>query len=574
VSHTTSVQDRQEALAARYPDWPRRRLDEQLDAAAAEFPDRPYVVTDERTWTYREMQEWSVRVARGLVAAGVRPGEHVALVMANHPEFVAAKFGIARAGATCVPVNFLNRRAELGYVLAQSDSVLLITMDRFRGLDYLSFLDELAPGWERAGGGDTLPALRKVVVFGTEGEPLREGVARFADLGSDAVGGLPVPADPDAFADVLYTSGTTGQAKGVLLTHDMLLRVAYGSAYGRAFEDGRRITFALPMYHVFGYVEGMLSVLFVGGSIVAQRAFSPAATLAAIARHRATDVMMVPTMTLALLDEIDAMAERGEAPDLSSLTSLISSGGVSPSGLWERIEEMFPGVELTTGYGMSETTASTTVTSPDDPAQKRRETNGRLRDVGVAGEGRLLVEYRVVDPVTRADVPAGEVGELVARGRGVTSGYYRKPEETAAAFADGDGWLRTGDLGRIDAEGYLVLAGRVKECYRCGGEQVMPLEVEALLTTHPDVAQAFVVPVPDRRMGEVGVAWVVRRAGSAVSVDELSALCAEGLARFKQPRHVLFLTEAEVPTTPSGRPRKFLLAERAAERVGAPSTVR
>jgi fatty-acyl-CoA synthase len=559
----STVAERQAALEARYPRWRARRLDQHLDAVAEEFPDRPYVITDERAWTYAEIREWSERIARGLADAGVRPGEHVAVVLANYPEFVAVKFGIARAGATCVPVNFLNRRAELGYVLRQSDAVALITMDRFRDLDYLEMLDGLAPGWERDGGGEGLPGLRRVVVFPTGAGSPRPGARTLDDLAAPDRPWTPVAgAGAEATADVLYTSGTTGQPKGVLLTHDMLLRTAYGSAFARAFDDGHRITFSLPMYHVFGYVEGLLAASFVGGAIVPQLAFDAAATLRAIDRHRATDALLIPTMSLAVLDELDAAGRRY---DLSALTSLLASGGMPPTGLWDRIESVFAAVEVTTGYGMSETTASTTVTRPDDPPERRLATNGRMRDVGVAGAGGRLVEYRVVDTRTRADVPPGEVGELLARGPGVTAGYYRKPEETAEAFADGDGWLRTGDLGRLADDGYLVLAGRAKESYRCGGEQVMPKEVEDVLTAHPDVAQAHVVPLPDPRMGEVGVAFVVAHPGAGADPDELITFCSGRLARFKVPRHVLPITAADVPTTPSGRPRKFLLARRAAE---------
>jgi fatty-acyl-CoA synthase len=491
--------------------------------------------------------------------------------MANFPEFVTVKIGIARAGATCVPVNFFNRRDELAYVLEQSGAVALITMDRFRGLDYLGMLDELAPGWEGAGGrirGERLAALRQVIVFPTGPDGGRSGALTLGELPATSGEARPVPGvDADATADILYTSGTTGQPKGVLLTHDMLLRTAYGSAFARAFGDGHRITFSLPMYHVFGYVEGMLAATFVGGAIVPQLTFDAAATIRAIERHRATDALLIPTMSLAVLDELDAAEADGRGYDLSSLTSMLASGGTPPTGLWDRIERAFTSVEVTTGYGMSETTASTTVTRPDDPPERRSRTNGRLRDVGVAGDAGRLVEYRVVDPRTRAELPQGEVGELLARGAGVTAGYYRKPEETAEAFADGDGWLRTGDLGSFDADGYLVLAGRVKESYRCGGEQVMPKEVEDVLTTHPAVAQAHVVPLPDGRMGEVGVAYVVPRAGAEVPAEELIALCAERLARFKVPRYVLPIAAAEVPTTPSGRPRKFLLARLAAEQL-------
>ncbi len=535
VAFLAPVAERQAALEARFPVWVPRRLDQVLDLVAAEFPDRPLVVTDERTWTYREIREWSVRIAGGLAAAGVRPREHVALVMANYVEFVAARFGISRAGCVCVPVNVLNRRDELGYVLRQSNAVALITMDRFRDLDYLSFLDELR---------SSLGELRTVIV--------RDDLATLT--GSPVAD---VPTGPDDVADILYTSGTTGEPKGVLLTHDMLLRTAYGSAYGRAFQDGRRITFSLPMYHVYGYVEGLLAALFVGGAIIPQPAFSPTATLEAIARHRADDALFIPTMTLAVLD---AAAQIGAGP--TTLTSAISSGGISPTGLWDRIHTEWAGVELTTGYGMSEVTASSTVTRPDDPPEKRLTTNGRLRDVGVAGGGKHLVDYRVVDVVTRADVAPGEIGELLASGPGVTAGYYDKPDETALAFSDGPGWIRTGDLGRIDTDGYLTLVGRVKECYRCGGEQVMPKEVEDVLTGHPSVAQAHVVPLSDDRMGEVGVAWIVGRGD--VDPAQLISWCAGRLARFKVPRHVLTIDAADIPVTPSGRPRKFLLAQRAA----------
>lgn len=560
------VEERQAALEERFPRWVPRTLDAALDAAAAEFPGRPYVVTDDRSWTYREVQEWSVRLANGLVQAGVQPGDHVGVVMANYPEFVALKYAISRASAVCVPINFLNRRDELGYVIRQSDAVVLVTMDRFRNLDYLGMLDELAPGWERNGGGDVFPRLRKVFVLPTSAEGGRAGAATMQELAASDQGWQPVAAsDPGSPADVLYTSGTTGDPKGVLLTHDMLLRTAYGSAYARAFQDGRRILFSLPMYHVYGYVEGMLSVLFVGGSIVPQLTFDPVETLRAIERHRADDVLLIPVMTLAVLD-----AARQRGVDLSSLTSVISSGGQSPAGIWDDIFELLQPEEVTTGYGMSETTGSTTVTRPDDPKDKLLTTNGRLREVGVAGNpelGHRLAVYKVVDPETGQDLPAGSVGELLVRGPGVTPGYYNKPEETAAAFTE-DGWLRTGDLGQVDAD-YLTLVGRNKDVYRCGGEQVVPKQVEDVLTMHPAVSQAHIVSVKDDRMGEVGVAYIVFKDGTTATEDELIAWCAERAAKFKVPKYVLPIAADEIPATPSGRPRKFLLAQMAAQRLGA-----
>ena len=562
-----TVAERQAALWRRYPAWQPRTLEQLFDAVAAEFPERPYVVTEGRSWSYREIRQWSERIAAGLLAAGVRPGDHVGLLLANYVEFIAVKIGIARAGAVAVPINFLNRRDELGYVLQQSDAVLLITMDRFRDLEYLRFLDELAPGWESGGGGAAFPRLRKVVVFPTGSAPLRAGATPLAGFGDAAPAWTPVAHAAGANSDIIYTSGTTGSPKGVMLTHDMMLRAAFGSAYTRAFEDGRRIVFALPMYHVYGYVEGMLSVLFVGGAIIPQLKFDVADTLRAIERTRATDVLLVPTMSLML---VEVLRQDPRRHDLASLHSVLSSGGRSPSYLWQQIFDLLGPHELTTGYGMTEVTASSTVTRPDDPMERLLTTNGRLRDVGPAGDpafGGRLVDYRVIDPDSGREVAPGAVGELQARGLGVTAGYYNKPDATAAAFTD-DGWLHTGDLGRIDAEGYLVLAGRLKESYRCGGEQVLPTEIEDLLVTHPAVLQAHVVPVPDDRMGEVGAVFVVLREQPAVAPAELIAFCAERLARFKVPRHVLPIRAEDIPVTPSGRARKFLLVQRACAALG------
>lgn len=561
-----TIEERRRALWTRFPQWRERTLDQLLTDVANEYPDRPFVVTDDRTWSYRQVLDWSERLARGLFAAGVCPGDHVGLLMANFAEFVAVKFAIARVGAVAVPINFLNRRDELGYVLQQSDAVLLITMDRFRDLDYLSFLDELAPGWESQGGGTAFSQLKKVVVFPTSAEALRSGVTHLDTFGE---GDAPLPPfvhpGPKTNSDIIYTSGTTGSPKGVMLTHDMMLRTAFGSTYGRAFEDGRRILFSLPMYHVYGYVEGLLACMFVGGSIVPQLKFDAVGTLEGVVRHRVTDILLIPTMTLALLDEL-----RRVHYDLSHLHAVISSGGRSPSYIWEQIFEWFKPAELTTGYGMTEVTASSTVTAPDDPMECLLNSNGRLRDVGPSGDtghGGHLVRYRVVDPESGAVLAPGAMGELQAKGLGVTAGYYNKPEATAQAFTS-DGWLHTGDLGTVGADGYLRLMGRTKESYRCGGEQVLPTEAEDLLVTHPAVLQAHVVPVPDERMGEVGVAYIVRRVGASVSAEELTNFCATHLARFKVPRHVLFIEAADIPSTPSGRARKFLLVRMAMDALG------
>lgn len=553
-----SVSSRQAALSKEYSPWRSLTLHQALLDAAAKFPDRPFLITDQKSWTYAEMARWSYGIAAGLKRRGISTGDKVAIVMANYPEFVALKYALSMVGSVAVPINILNRERELNYLLGQSEAVMLITMSGFRGLNYMTMLNSIAPGWEHEGGGAALPNLREVIVFPTEEGAPPEPARLFSDLCADEADAKLEPVDPGALCDILYTSGTTGDPKGVEITHDMLTRTAFGSAYARAFADGHRILFSLPKYHVFGYVEGMLSVPFVGGAIIPQLKFDATAMLEAIERFRANDALLIPAMTLDMLH----VASQHDF-DLSSLHFVLASGGRAPERIWQEISDVFGVKEITTGYGMTEATASTTVTRPDDPIERLLNTNGRMRDIGPAGDPAIhnrMVDYKVIDPETGAELQLGEMGELVAKGPGITRGYYNKPEETGAAFT-ADGWFKTGDLGRIDAEGYISLLGRTKESYRCGGEQVLPSEIENILTGHPAVLHAHVVPVPDERMGEVGVAFVVPRPGQTIDTQELDRLSREKLARFKVPRHYLVVDEGDIPVTASGRPRKFLLSK-------------
>ena len=566
------IDENRRALEDRWERWQPRTTAQVLDLVAARHAERPYVLTEDRSYSYHDIARWSVRLAAGLSALGVRPGDHVAVDMANFPEAIALKFAVARLGAVSVSINFLLRHEELGYVLAQSRARVLITMDRFRDLDYLEALDKLAPGWETQGGGAGLPDLRDIFVFATDGGLPSRGrsLRELEDLGlpvsDETVMHLTEAVDPESTSDLLYTSGTTGKAKGVMLRHDAVLRMAYGSAYARGFDDGYRIMFAMPIYHVFGYVEGTIAVLFVAGAVCPRTTFDAQKMLELVRPHHITEIMAVPAMTSPLLAE----AKRGSY-DLAPLRTMFSSGAAHAPQLWTDMLDLLGVQHLFTAYGQTETTASTTLTQAGDPLDRFLTTNGCMKHSGIAGYpelGGTLATYRVVSSETGEELPPGEVGGLQVKGPVLTHGYFDKPAETAALFT-ADGWMVTGDLGRIDADGYLTLTGRTKESYRCGGELVIPSDAEEVLTQHPMVAAAHVVGIPDERMGEVGCAWVIPAPGARPSADDLIAHCRERIARFKVPAFVLFTSADELPLTVTGRVQKFHLAQRAVRTLAA-----
>lgn len=538
-------------------------LSARFDAVAEEYGDRSYVITDERSYSYAEMREWSRRLARGLIALGVQAGDHVALVIDNRPEFVPVKLAIARVGAVAVPLNYSYRARDLTAALAKSDATVLITIDASMATDFLVTLDGLIPGWEDGAVSDELPRLRRVVLVpsGTRAGAFDlEALAALGDEGGEEEllareGALRA----DDLCDLVFTSGTTGHAIGVMLTHDMVLRSAYGSAYSRAFFDGWRIGFSLPLYHVFGYIEGLLAVLFVGGAVVPHRVFSPRTTLETIERHRVNEVLFVPTMSVAVVEQATK-----QSYDLSSLESVFSAAAPAPVRLWERVQQELRPRTVATGYGQTEVSAATALTQPGDPLITVSETVGCCKLGGVAateGMNGRLAEYRTVDPFTGEPLLAGEEGELSVRGPIVTRGYYNEPERTAQLI-DAEGWLRTGDLGHIREDGYLQLTGRSSELFKVGGELVAPKEIEDLLTQHPSIEQAFVAGVGDERMGQVGCAWVVLTEGAALTEREIIRHCSEQLAPFKVPREIRFLAVEELPMTTTGKVQKYELVAR------------
>ncbi len=552
--HTISdieVARRRDALESSTGAWEFRSLAQAFDLIAGRHDERAYVLGESTSYTYRQVRLASIGIAGALLRLGVTPGDRVAMLIDNSPDYAAIKIAIARIGAVAVPLNYSYRRDEIRARVVQARARVLLSIERSAATDFIDAFDGILPGWRDGATSADLPDLEHIVLVN---DLLRLAMGR---PDQDAIAELTAAVKPDDTCDIVFTSGTTGHALGAELTHDMVLRSGYGSAYHRAFDDGWRISFALPLYHVFGYIEGMLAAMFVGGAIAPLPVFNPKTALSVIEQHRINEVLFVPTMTVAVVDQAVK-----QSYDLSSLQSVFSAAAPAPVWLWERVLSDLAPTMVFTGYGQTEVSAATALTLPGDSIQTVSAAVGTPKLGGMAAtdpSGRLAT-YRTIDPFTGEPLPEGETGELSVRGVQVTHRYFDNPERTAASI-DEDGWLRTGDLGFIDADGYLHLSGRSSELFKMGGELVAPAEVEQLLTGIDGVSQAYVAGVPDERFGEVGWAWVVASEGAALDERALLAHCREHLAPFKVPRGVTLLGAEELPMTTTGKIQKFLLVQ-------------
>ena len=548
---------RRDAIEKRHGQWRRQTLPEYLDWSLTDYGGRPLVITDAAALTYGDAAEQSRLLAEGLRARGVRPGDRVGLVMANDPMTVSLLFSIWRAGAIAVPINTLYRAEELVFALKEAGCGLLITMRSFGSRDFVAMLDSAAPGW-RDGSCAALRELRGGIVFDRENPGGFVAELTSVRSAASASAGSPAGIDCDDIAVIMFTSGTTGNPKGVAISHDNFLRAAYAGAYHQAFEDGRRAVFSLPLYHGFGLVVGLLSGMVVGGAIIPLLKFDPDAILTAIGRHRATYLMGVPTMTIALMEQ----ASRGTY-DFSSLTAIHSAAAPTPAWVWRKIQDIFGCDDIITSYGQTEVTATVVCTGPGDSLDIVAETQGTIVEAGIAGmadQGGRIAEFKTIDPETGEDLPWGTAGELCCRSPMNSKGYYNNPEATAELFLPG-GWIRMGDLGQFRPDGNLFLTGRSKELYKSKGELVSPKELEQILTKHPGVSQAFFIGMPDDRYGECGCAWIVRPEDSDITADEIRDYLAQHVAPYKLPRDIWFTTDAELPKTGTGKVQKARLKE-------------
>jgi long-chain acyl-CoA synthetase len=499
-----------------------------LERQAAARNDQVYLYWRDEEISYAEFTRKVRQAAHGLRALGVEHSDKVALLLGNCPEFLTIFFACAALGAVAVPINPRLKAEEVGYILQNSDSVVLVVAD--------TLLPIIAPAL------DGCPQLRHIVIVGAVPETsITRTLHPFTSL--SAAGDHPVSAavGPEDIASIIYTSGTTGRPKGVLLSHGNYLFDVWSYATACQISEADRLLCMLPLFHVNAQVASVLSALHQGGALILLEGFSPREFLPALARYRATSFSAVPTIYAILNNLPDA----GQY-DLSSLRVCICGAAPMPVEVFERFEQIYRAFILE-GYGLSEGTCVSTLNPLD----------GRPRKIGSIGVALPGQEVRIVDDQGQP-VPPGTVGEIVIRGPNVMQGYYKNPEATAAAIRDG--WLFTGDLGSRDAEGYFFIVGRKKEMIIRGGENIYPKEIEEVLYRHPAVAEAAVVGLPDPIWGEQVAAFIVAHPGISVSAETIIEHCRAHLADFKCPQVVEFVES--FPKTATGKIQKNRLVER------------
>jgi fatty-acyl-CoA synthase len=516
-------------------------IGDNFDRTAAAQPDAEALVEVQtgRRWTYAQLRADIDTVAMGLLAAGLEKGDRVGIWSPNVAEWTLVQFATAKIGVILVNINPAYRTHELEYVLNQAGISVLVAATSFKTSDYAAMIDEVRP---------RCPALRQVVLIGTPSWDALVVAGRSGDR--ELLAAQQAALSPDDPINIQYTSGTTGFPKGATLSHHNILNNGYFVGRMCGYTPADRVCIPVPFYHCFGMVMGNLGCTTNGSTMVIPgQGFDPKATLKAVAQERCTSVYGVPTMFIAELNDPDF-----ETYDLSSLRTGIMAGSPCPVEVMKQVVDRMGMTEVTICYGMTETSPVSTQTRADDSLDRRVSTVGRVHP---------HVEIKVIDPDTGLTRPRGEPGELCTRGYSVMLGYWNEPEKTAEAI-DPARWMHTGDIGIMDADGYLNITGRIKDMVIRGGENIYPREIEEFLYTHPDILDAQVIGVPDVKYGEELCAWVTQREGApTLTADDVRSFATGKLAHYKIPRYVLVVDE--FPMTVTGKVRKVEMRERSVE---------
>ncbi|EJL30473.1 AMP-binding protein [Novosphingobium sp. AP12] len=521
-------------------------VDAALARAAATAPDVEAIVADDGRLTFAQVADRVAQLRSALVAAGVRRGDHIGLCIGNRVAFHTMFLALGTIGAVTVPVNTRFRAEEMAYALRQSRVSMLFLADRFLRIDFVDMLRSICPAIDTALPDAAMPDLMRVVVLG-EDVP---GAAMSLDdfLAAGTVPAAPTCA-PDDILLMQYTSGTTSFPKGVMLRQRSMLANAWFSGGRMGLRIGDRYHSARPFFHVAGSTLSILSSLQHMVTLVSMDRFEGDKALALMERERCTHFSGNDTMALMLLND----------PSLPQRKLCLRGAWAAASpAVMRRIVDELGAVEAVAGYGLSEASPNIAQSAWWEP-----------EDVRVASLMRPQpgVEVRIVGE-DGTDLPIGERGEIAVRGWNVMAGYYDKPEETAETLTQ-DGWLSTGDLGTLDAEGRLQFLGRAKDIVRVGGENVAPAEIEDILHRHPAIRQAAVIGVPDPRLMEVIGAFVIANEGAQTDEGAVIDWCKDNMAGFKVPRHVWFVPDFEaIGMTASSKVQKKPLAEHARRLLG------
>jgi fatty-acyl-CoA synthase len=521
-------------------------IGETFRRTVEKFPDREALVVRSQGYraSYRSLWDAVDEVARGLLAMDIQRGDRVGVWSPNRFEWVVLQYATARIGAILVNINPAYKATELAYVLNQAGVSVLAMSRGFRHNDYVAMLAEVRGGCR---------TVRDTIVFEDDWARL---VAAGAGVPAERLAEREATLQFDDPINIQYTSGTTGFPKGATLSHHNVLNNGYFIAQTLSYTERDRVCVPVPFYHCFGMVIGNLACVTCGACVVVPgEAFDPLLVLETVAAERCTSLYGVPMMFIAELDHPTFASH-----DLSSLRTGVMAGSSCPIEVMRSVQARMGMREVTICYGMTETSPVSTQSATDDPLDKRVTTVGRAHP---------HIEIKIVDPAPGPAngqvVPRGTSGEVCTRGYSVMLGYWNDEAATRAAI-DAGGWMHTGDLGTMDAEGYVNIVGRIKDMIARGGEKIYPREVEEFLHTHPAIAEAQVVGVPSTKYGEEVMAWVRPKPGATLTADELTAFCTGRIATFKIPRY--WKVTGEFPMTVTGKIQKFRMREIAIGELG------
>ena len=546
-----------------YPLHSEKTIGDYFRDQVAIDPDHEFVVYPDRDlrWTYAEFDERTDNLAKGLLAIGMKPGDHLGVWARNIPDWLTFMYATAKIGVVMVTVNPVYKSHELDYVLKQSDMKALCVIDAYRDVDYIKIIRDLVPeSLEQQRGyleSEKFPCLKNLIYMGPEKHRGFYSVPELMLLGrhqpEDSLERAREQFDNNDVVMMQYTSGTTGFPKGVMLTHRNILNNGFYIGEGQRLGAPDRVTLPVPFFHCFGCVLGVMACLTHRSTMIIVEDFNAELVLQAIHKERATAVYGVPTMFIAELNHPDF-----DKFDLSSLRTGIMAGSPCPPETMREVMDRMNMREVTICYGLTETSPVFTQTSADDDIEHKCETVGRKHPP---------VDVRVIDPSDGHICGPGEPGELCCKGYNVMKGYYKMPEATAEAI-DADGYLHSGDLGMVDEDGYYRVTGRIKDMIIRGGENVYPLEIENFLLGMPGVLDAQVVGIPDAKYGEIVGAFIRTRPGyEDMTEEDVREWSIPRIARYKVPKRVFFVDD--FPMTPSMKVQKFKLREMAEELVAA-----